>query len=47
LAKPRNRVRKAVERTVPFGLFCHSILILWLSTETLLRAEQIAPEEFG
>jgi hypothetical protein len=25
----RNRTRKAVELTVPFGLFCHSILILW------------------
>ena len=25
----RNRVPKAVERTVPFGLFCHSILIAW------------------
>jgi hypothetical protein len=27
----RNRVRKAVERTVPFGLFCHSLLIIWYS----------------
>jgi hypothetical protein len=25
----RNRVPKAVERTVPFGLFCHGILIVW------------------
>ena len=25
----RNRVPTAVERTVPFGLFCHSILITW------------------
>ena len=25
----RNRVPKAVERTVPFGLFCHTILIIW------------------
>lgn len=25
----RNRVPKAVQRTVPFGLFCHSILIVW------------------
>jgi hypothetical protein len=25
----RNRVPKAVQRTVPFGLFCHSILIIW------------------
>jgi DDE superfamily endonuclease len=29
VGQARNRVRKAVERTVPFGLFCHSILILW------------------
>jgi hypothetical protein len=25
----RNRTTKAVERTVPFGLFCHSIQIIW------------------
>jgi hypothetical protein len=25
----RNRTTKAVERTVPFGLLCHSILIIW------------------
>jgi hypothetical protein len=25
----RNRVPKAVQRTVPFGLLCHSILIIW------------------
>ncbi len=29
VGEARNRVRKAVERTVPFGLFCHSILIVW------------------
>lgn len=29
VGQARNRVRKAVERTVPFGLICHSILILW------------------
>jgi len=29
VGQARNRVRKAVERTVPFGLFCHSVLILW------------------
>jgi hypothetical protein len=29
VGQARNRVRKAVERTVPFGLFCHSILIVW------------------
>jgi DDE superfamily endonuclease len=29
VGQARNRVAKAVERTVPFGLFCHSILILW------------------
>jgi hypothetical protein len=29
IGEARNRVKKAVERTVPFGLFCHSILILW------------------
>ncbi|MGH3885347.1 MAG: hypothetical protein ACRDSZ_02060 [Pseudonocardiaceae bacterium] len=25
----RNRVTKTVERTVPFGLLCHSLLIIW------------------
>jgi hypothetical protein len=29
VGQARNRVKKAVERTVPFGLFCHSLLILW------------------
>jgi len=29
VGQARNRVQKAVERTVPFGLSCHSILILW------------------
>ncbi|MBV9312274.1 MAG: transposase, partial [Pseudonocardia sp.] len=29
VGEARNRVPKAVERTVPFGLLCYSILILW------------------
>lgn len=29
VGEARNRTIKAVERTVPFGLFCHTILILW------------------
>jgi hypothetical protein len=29
VGQARNRVTKAVERTVPFGLFCHTLLILW------------------
>lgn len=29
VGQARNRVRKAVERTVPFGLFCYSILTIW------------------
>jgi RNA polymerase sigma-70 factor (ECF subfamily) len=29
VGQARNRVTKAVERTVPFGLFCYSLLILW------------------
>jgi hypothetical protein len=29
VGQARNRVTQAVERTVPFGLFCHSLLILW------------------
>jgi DDE superfamily endonuclease len=29
VGQARNRVPKAVERTVPFGLFCHSVLIVW------------------
>ncbi|MGH3922745.1 MAG: IS701 family transposase [Pseudonocardiaceae bacterium] len=31
VGQARNRVTKAVERTVPFGLFCHSLLIIWYS----------------
>ncbi|MCA1672432.1 MAG: transposase [Actinobacteria bacterium] len=29
VGQARNRVRKAVERTVAFGLLCHSLLIVW------------------
>jgi hypothetical protein len=29
VGQARNRTTKAVERTVPFGLFCYSILIVW------------------
>ena len=33
VGQARNRVPKAVQRTVPFGLFCHSILILWYALQ--------------
>jgi hypothetical protein len=29
VGQARNRVTKAVQRTVPFGLFRHSLLIVW------------------
>jgi hypothetical protein len=29
VGEARNRVPQAVQRTVPFGLFCYSILIVW------------------
>jgi hypothetical protein len=29
VGEARNRVPKAVQRTVPFGLFCHSVPIAW------------------
>jgi hypothetical protein len=29
VGEARNRVPAAVQRTVPFGLLCHSILVLW------------------
>jgi hypothetical protein len=29
VGQARNRVPDAVTRTVPFGLFCHSILVIW------------------
>ena len=29
VGEARNRTTKAAERTVPFGLFCHSTLIVW------------------
>jgi hypothetical protein len=46
VGQARNRTRKAVERTVPFGLFCHSILIIWYAlhghdqTDTTQRRAQ-------
>jgi DDE superfamily endonuclease len=33
VGEARNRVPKAVERTVPFGLFCYSILIVWYALQ--------------
>jgi hypothetical protein len=32
VGQARNRVKKAVERTVPFGLLCYSLLILWYAS---------------
>ena len=32
VGQARNRVRPAVERTVPFGLLCYSITVLWYAT---------------
>jgi hypothetical protein len=32
VGQARNRTTKAVQRTVPFGLFCHSILIVGART---------------
>jgi hypothetical protein len=29
VGQARNRRRRAVERTVPFGLCCHSLLVVW------------------
>jgi hypothetical protein len=29
VGEARNRIRKAVERTVPFGLYTQSIVIIW------------------
>jgi hypothetical protein len=31
VGQARNRVRRAVERTVPFGLVCYSLAIVWYS----------------
>jgi DDE superfamily endonuclease len=39
VGQARNRVPKAVERTVPFGLFCHSILIIWYALHGHDRAD--------
>ncbi|MGW0633923.1 IS701 family transposase [Streptomyces sp. NPDC002758] len=32
VGQARNRTRQAVERTVPFGLFCLSLVIVWYAT---------------
>jgi hypothetical protein len=39
VGQARNRTTKAVERTVPFGLFCHSILIVWYALHGHDRAD--------
>lgn len=38
VGQARNRVQRAVERTVPFGLFCQSLTICWYAQNG--RAEQ-------
>jgi hypothetical protein len=46
VGQARNRTTTAVERTVPFGLFCHSILTIWYAlhghdhTDTTQRRTQ-------
>jgi hypothetical protein len=46
VGQARNRTIKAVQRTVPFGLFCYSILIVWYAlhghdhTDTAQRRAQ-------
>ncbi|MGW7005525.1 transposase [Streptomyces sp. NPDC054933] len=32
VGQARNRTRRAVERTVPFGLLCLSLVIIWYAT---------------
>jgi hypothetical protein len=32
VGQARNRTRRAVERTVPFGLVCYSLAIVWYAT---------------
>jgi Archaeal putative transposase ISC1217 len=32
VGEAQNRLRKAVERTVPFGLFCQTLLTIWYAT---------------
>jgi hypothetical protein len=32
VGEARNRLRTAVERTVPFGLICQSLTIIWFTT---------------
>ena len=32
VSQARNRIRRAVERTVPFGLVCYSLAIVWYAT---------------
>jgi hypothetical protein len=29
VSEARNRTRRAVERTVPFGLICFSVITVW------------------
>jgi hypothetical protein len=48
VGQARNRVRRAVERTVPFGLICQSLAIAWYAlhanpTEDIGRRRRIAP----
>ena len=47
IGQVRNRVPKAVERTVPCGLVCHSLLILLVHPARLPRHRHRAPPGLG
>jgi hypothetical protein len=46
-------VPRAVQRTVPFGLFCHSILVVWYAlhghadSDPVQRRTMVVTELFG
>ena len=48
VGEARNRVRRAVERTVPFGLICQSLAVAWYALHAdpaadVARRRRIAP----
>ena len=48
VGEARNRVKKAVERTVPFTLYCQSVITLWYTinanpTENVAERRRNAP----
>jgi hypothetical protein len=47
VGEARNRTRRAVERTVPFGLICFSVVTVWYTLHGHCASDVVIPEGAG